>query len=64
MIPLKITLTTHHEEKLIPVAGGTRLMAPKATGHEILLNQLHRRPRRKVMTITTGPARKNQRRLP
>jgi hypothetical protein len=64
MIPLKITLTTHQEEKLIPVAGGTRLMAPKATGHDILLKHFHRRPRTKVMTITTGPARKNQRRLP
>ena len=34
MRPLKITLTTHHEEKLMPVAGGTRLMALNATGHE------------------------------
>lgn len=33
--PLKIKLTIHQDEKLIPVAGGTRLMAPKATGHEM-----------------------------
>lgn len=35
MKPLKIALTTHHEEKLIPVAGGTRPMALNATGHEM-----------------------------
>jgi hypothetical protein len=34
-MPLNIKLTIHHEEKLIPVAGGTRLIAPKATGQEI-----------------------------
>lgn len=32
---LKITLITHQDEKLTPVAGGTRLMAPKATGQEM-----------------------------
>lgn len=34
MMPLKITLITHQDEKLIPVAGGTRLMAPNATGQD------------------------------
>ena len=34
MMPLKMTLITHQDEKLIPVAGGTRLMAPNATGQD------------------------------
>lgn len=33
--PLKMALITHQDEKLTPVAGGTRLMAPKATGQEM-----------------------------
>lgn len=32
--PLNTTLTTHQELKLMPVAGGTRLIAPNATGHD------------------------------
>lgn len=32
--PLNSTLTTHHDEKLTPVAGGTRLMPPMTTGHD------------------------------
>ena len=33
--PLKMALITHQEEKLTPVAGGTRLIAPKATGQDM-----------------------------
>ena len=33
--PLNMTLITHHEEKLTPVAGGTRLIPPNATGQDM-----------------------------
>jgi hypothetical protein len=64
MIPLKMTLTAHHDEKLMPVAGGTKLIPPKITGQETKRNTCQRRESRYVNRTTTGPIRKNHSRLP